>query len=110
MGYNQKSGPLQKAGYNKEATTPFMQDEKNGNGDKKKKDERSGKPQTIGAGKFDDLVSKGIRGEAGGLVSASYLTKAGVPGYEGKEGKWTINEEEGKQIKAYRVSKGLTKP
>ena len=27
MGYNQKSGPLQKAGYNKKATTPFKQDQ-----------------------------------------------------------------------------------
>lgn len=27
MGYNQKSGPLQRAGYNKKATTPFKQDQ-----------------------------------------------------------------------------------
>ena len=107
MGYNQKSGPLQKAGYNKEATTPFMQDEKNGNGDKKKKDERSGKPQTISSVDFSAMESAGARGEAGGLLPASYLTKAGVPGYEGKKGKFTINEEEAEQVRAYKASKRL---
>ena len=28
LGYKQKSGPLQKAGYNKDATTPFLKDQK----------------------------------------------------------------------------------
>jgi hypothetical protein len=93
-----KNGPLQRAGYDRDATTPFMQNQI---------DETSGEPQTFGAGEFRDLEIAGIKGEAGGLVPASYLVKAGVPGYEGKKGKWTISEEEAKQVRAYRASKGL---
>jgi len=100
-----KNGPLQRAGYNKEATTPFMQDEKNGNNDKNKKDERSGEPQKISSVDFSAMESAGARGEAGGLLPASYLTQAGVPGYENKEGKWTINAKEAEQVRAYKASK-----
>lgn len=101
MGYKQKSGPLQKAGYNKKATTPFKIEETEGTEPKKEKK----KPQTIGSVEFSRLEKLGAQGKAGGLLSASYLTKAGVPGYEGKKGKFTISEDEAKIIQAYKSSK-----
>jgi len=94
MGYKQKSGILQRAGYNKDATSPFPQ-----------VDETSGEPQKISSVDFSAMESAGARGEAGGLLPASYLTKAGVPGYEGKKGKFTISEKEAEQVRAYKASK-----
>jgi len=90
-----KNGPLQRAGYDKDATTPFKQDV----------DETSGEPQKISSVDFSAMESAGARGEAGGLLPASYLTKAGVPGYEGKKGKFTISEKEAEQVRAYKASK-----
>ena len=89
-----KNGPLQRAGYDKDATTPFKQ-----------VDETSGEPQKISSVDFSAMESAGARGEAGGLLPASYLTKAGVPGYEGKKGKFTISEKEAEQVRAYKASK-----
>jgi len=101
-----KNGPLQRAGYNKEATTPFMQDEKNGNNDKKKKDERSGEPQKISSVDFSAMESAGAKGEAGGLLPSSYLKKVpGLEHYADKPGKWTISAEEAEKVKAYKASK-----
>ena len=91
-----KNGPLQRAGYDKDATTPFMQNQV---------DETSGEPQKISSVDFSAMESAGARGEAGGLLPASYLTKAGVPGYEGKKGKFTISEKEAEQVRAYKASK-----
>jgi len=91
-----KNGPLQRAGYNKDATTPFMQNQV---------DETSGEPQKISSVDFSAMESAGARGEAGGLLPASYLTKAGVPGYENKKGKFTISEKEAEQVRAYKASK-----
>jgi hypothetical protein len=96
-----KRGPLQRAGYDKEATTPFKLEETEGTEPKKEKK----KPQTIGSSEFSRLEQMGARGEAGGLLPASYLTKAGVPGYEGKKGKFTISEKEAEQVRAYKASK-----
>ena len=89
-----KNGPLQRAGYDKDATTPFKQ-----------VDETSGEPQKISSVDFSAMESAGARGEAGGLLPASYLTKAGVPGYKGKKGKFTISEKEAEQVRAYKASK-----
>lgn len=97
MGYKQKSGILQRAGYNKDATSPFPQ-----------VDETSGEPQKISSGDFSAAESAGARGEAGGLLPSSYLKKVpGLEHYADKPGKWTINEEEAELVRAYKASKGL---
>jgi hypothetical protein len=90
-----KNGPLQRAGYDKDATTPFKQ-----------KDETSGEPWTIGSVEFSAMESAGARGEAGGLLPSSYLKKVpGLEHYADKPGKWSISEEEAKKVRAYKASK-----
>jgi len=90
-----KNGPLQRAGYDKDATTPFKQ-----------VDETSGEPQKISSVDFSAAESAGARGEAGGLLPSSYLKKVpGLEHYADKPGKWTINEEEAKKVRAYKASK-----
>ena len=94
-----KNGPLQRAGYDKNATAPFMQNQV---------DETSGEPQKISSVDFSAAESAGARGEAGGLLPSSYLKKVpGLEHYADKPGKWTINEEEAKKVRAYKASKGL---
>lgn len=92
-----KNGPLQRAGYDKDATTPFKQ-----------VDETSGEPWTISAGDLGRMESAGARGEAGGILPSSYLKKVpGLEHYADKPGKWSINEEEAKKVRAYKASKRL---
>ena len=108
MGYKQKLGPLQRAGYDKNATTPFRQetDTKRPLPEEFKYDERNGELPTISAGDFHKLQSMGARGEVGGLLDSSYLKKVpGLEHYADKPGYWTINEEEAKKVRAYKASK-----
>lgn len=92
-----KNGPLQRAGYDKNATAPFMQNQV---------DETSGEPQKISSGDFSAAESAGARGEAGGLLPSSYLQKVpGLEHYADKPGKWTINEKEAELVRAYKASK-----
>jgi len=90
-----KNGPLQRAGYDKDATSPFPQ-----------VDETSGEPWKISSVDFSAMESAGARGEAGGLLPSSYLKKIpGLEHYADKPGKWTISEKEAAKVRAYKASK-----
>ena len=108
MGYKQKSGLLQRAGYDKDATSPFRQetDTTRKLPSQFKQDETSGEPPTISAGDFLDMQYAGARGEQGGILDSSVLKEIpGLEHYADKPGYWSLNEEEARMVRAYKASK-----